>query len=128
MIETHAHVYSSEFEGDLEDVINRAKSAGVEKILMPNVDLESIEAMHRVEDSFPDYCHSMLGLHPCSVKEDFKAQLKELATWLNKREYVAIGEIGGLGSMGGIKPAAPAPKAGVEVVNSIRDEETVAGD
>ena len=94
MIETHAHVYSSEFESDLNDVVSRAKSVGVEKILMPNVDLESLEAMHRVEDSFPDYCHSMLGLHPCSVKENFKVQLKELATWLNKREYVAIGEIG----------------------------------
>ena len=94
MIETHAHIYSSEYEEDLHDVIDRSKSVGIGKILMPNIDLESLEKMHKIEDRFPDYCYSMLGLHPCSVKQDFKEQLKELEYWLDKRKYVAIGEIG----------------------------------
>ena len=94
MIETHAHIYSSQFEDDLKEILAKSKSAGVGKILMPNIDLDSLELMHRVEDEYQGYCFSMLGLHPCSVKEDYKEVLQILESWLDKRSYVAIGEIG----------------------------------
>ena len=65
MIDSHAHIYLEEFQEDLHEVIERAKSAGVEKILMPNIDKDSIEQMLKVEREFPDMCFSMMGLHPC---------------------------------------------------------------
>ncbi len=94
MIDTHSHIYLSEFDEDREDVIERAKSAGVEKVLLPNVDKDTIEAMHRLEVAHQGYCYSMMGLHPTSVKADYLQVLAEIKAYIDKREYIAIGEIG----------------------------------
>ena len=68
LIDTHAHLYLSEFENDLDSVIERSKEAGVEKIIMPNIDSNSIDGMLQIELKYPNYCASMMGLHPCYVK------------------------------------------------------------
>lgn len=94
IIETHAHIYSSKFNEDREAAIERAKKEGVSKILMPNVDVESIDVLHQCEENYPDYCIAMMGLHPCSVKEDYKEQLATIEENLKNRKYIAIGEIG----------------------------------
>ncbi len=94
IIETHAHIYSAQFDEDRNAAIERAKSEGVSKILMPNVDVESIEVLHKSEENYPGYCVAMMGLHPCSVKEDYKEQLATIEGHLNKRKYIAVGEIG----------------------------------
>lgn len=94
IIETHAHIYSTQFDEDRNAAIERAKSEGVSKILMPNVDVESIEVLHKSEENYPGYCVAMMGLHPCSVKEDYKEQLATIEGHLNKRKYIAVGEIG----------------------------------
>ena len=94
MIDTHAHIYADEFRMDLPGVIERAKTAGIQSVLLPNIDLTSIDAMHRLEDTYPGYCHSMMGLHPTSVKGDYIEQLKLMEHRLSKRNYCAIGEIG----------------------------------
>lgn len=96
LIDSHTHIYAKEFESDLDSCMERASQAEVKHLLMPNIDVESIKAMHRVSDRFPDRCHPMMGLHPCSVQEDYKAQLNVIERHLFQpvRKYIAVGEIG----------------------------------
>lgn len=93
-IDTHAHIYLPEFDADRQDVIRQAHEAGVEKILMPNIDEGSVEAMLATEQQFPGTCYAMMGLHPCSVKSNVQQQLCAIESWLNKRTFIAIGEMG----------------------------------
>ncbi len=93
-IDTHAHVYAPELTTDIELVIKNAISTGIEKILMPAIDSASLEAMLKVEQQFPNHCIAMMGLHPCYVKENYKEELALVETWLAKRKFIAIGEIG----------------------------------
>jgi len=93
MIETHAHLYADKFDEDRAEMMERAEQAGVEKFYMPNIDHESIEPMMEVEEKFPNAI-AMMGLHPCSVTKQFEKQLYEVEDWLNKRQFVAVGEIG----------------------------------
>lgn len=94
LIDSHSHIYQEDFDTDLEEVIARAREAGVERVFMPNIDQESVGRMHRLEEAFPAYCVAMMGLHPTSVKEDFREQLARLHDWFTRRHYVAVGEIG----------------------------------
>ncbi|MEM9324824.1 MAG: TatD family hydrolase [Bacteroidota bacterium] len=94
MIDTHAHIYLPQFDEDREDIISTAQTLGVEKILLPNIDRSSIDAMLQVEEEHPNVCFSMMGLHPCSVKEDFEEELALVEEWLNRRPFIALGEIG----------------------------------
>jgi len=93
MIETHAHLYAEEFDQDRSEMIERAAESGIEKFYMPNIDHESIEPMLEVEERFPSTLATM-GVHPCSVLKHFEKQLYEVEDWLNKRKFVAVGEIG----------------------------------
>ncbi len=93
-IDTHAHIYSKEFDLDREDVLSRCLDLGISKIYMPNVDHTSVDAMLEVEHKHPDQCISMMGLHPCSVKKDFEKELYKVEEWLSKRKFAAIGEMG----------------------------------
>lgn len=94
MIDTHSHIYLPEFDEDLKSVVDNAKAAGVEKILLPNVDADTIGRMLKVESMFPDLCHAMMGLHPTSVKADYKEHLQVIESHLQSRKYMAIGEVG----------------------------------
>ncbi len=94
IIDTHSHIYVEDFDSDIEDVVERAKKMGVEKILLPNVDLESIDSMLKLSDRFSDICIPMMGLHPTSVDHTFKDQLKVMYTYLQKQKFCAVGEIG----------------------------------
>jgi len=93
-IDTHAHIYSSKFDSDRDQIIDDIRAAGVERVFMPNVDESTIEAMLACEQKYPDLCVPMMGLHPCDVKEDFESQLTHMEAWLNKRTFAAVGEIG----------------------------------
>ncbi len=93
-IETHAHIYSTKFDPDRDQVIQDIKDAGIERLYMPNVDVESIGAMLACEERYPDLCIPMMGLHPCDVKDDYPKQLAVMEDWLNKRPFAAVGEIG----------------------------------
>lgn len=93
-IDTHTHLYSSQFDEDRTEMIQRALDAGVKRLLLPNIDLESIEGMYALEKQFPENCFAMMGLHPCSVNADFEKTLSILKTELDKRKFIAIGEIG----------------------------------
>lgn len=94
IIDTHAHLYSSKFRNDLNDVIKRAKEAGITKALMPNVDSASISDLHTLADRHPEFCIPMMGVHPCSIKEDYKKELAIAEQNLKNGKYIAVGEIG----------------------------------
>ncbi|EGK02613.1 TatD family hydrolase [Dysgonomonas gadei] len=94
IIDTHSHIYSEEFDNDIEEVILRAKQAGVETILLPNIDVDSIGRLHNIAGKYTDYCIPMMGLHPTSVGEDWLSQLEIIKQQFSKRSYIAIGEIG----------------------------------
>lgn len=92
-IDSHTHIYSDAFKDDRAEVIERADSLGVTRLYMPNVDVESIDAMLEAEQCYIQ-CVAMMGLHPCSVGKDFERQLYVMEEWLNKRFFIAVGEIG----------------------------------
>jgi TatD DNase family protein len=94
MIDTHTHLYDETFHSDFDEMIQRAFNAGIQKMYLPNCDSITIEAMLQVEQKYPNACHAMMGLHPTYVKENYTNELKIVETWLEKRKFVAIGEIG----------------------------------
>ncbi|MDC1107199.1 TatD family hydrolase, partial [Prolixibacteraceae bacterium] len=94
IIDSHSHIYSSEFKNEYPDIIQRAKNAGVEKIILPNIDSSSINAMLRLSDEYPETCIPLIGIHPTSVNEDYDKELEIIEYWLNKRKFHGIGEIG----------------------------------
>lgn len=94
LIDTHSHIYSAKFDSDRDQVIEEIRAAGVSRIYMPNVDVETIDRMLDCESRYGNLCVPMMGLHPCDVKEDFERQLQVMEEWLNKREFAAVGEIG----------------------------------
>ncbi|HNS12404.1 MAG TPA: TatD family hydrolase [Bacteroidia bacterium] len=94
LTDTHTHLYSEEFEADREILINNAIKQGVSRFFLPNIDSTSIEGMLDLERKFPKHCFPMMGLHPCSVKENWNSELEIIEQWLDKRKFCAIGEIG----------------------------------
>jgi TatD DNase family protein len=94
LIDTHCHLYLKEFEHDLEQVIQRARNAGVERFYLPCIDSEVIEDMLKLEALSPQEFIPMMGLHPGSVKETYNEELKIVEGYLSRRNFVAVGEIG----------------------------------
>lgn len=94
IIDTHAHLYAEEFQSDIDLVIDRAQKAGVSKIYLPAIDSSETKAMLALEEKFPGICIAMMGLHPCYVKENVATELAHVKSWLDQRDFVAIGEIG----------------------------------
>lgn len=93
-VDTHTHPYSEQFNEDRTEMIRRALDANVKKLLLPNIDLESIEGMFELEQQFPENCHAMMGLHPCSVDANYRQVLDRMYQELKKRPFLAIGETG----------------------------------
>ena len=94
LIDTHAHLYAEQFDLDRDLMIERAKKAGIDRVLLPNIDKESISGMLLLSNSYPDFCFPMMGLHPCSVSENFKEDLQSIYELLHNEKIIAIGEIG----------------------------------
>lgn len=95
MIDTHAHLYAEEFKTDSDEMFQRCVKAGVSKILLPNIDLDSIDGLKLLTERYPGMCYGMMGLHPCSVDKNYAEVLKTLKTELYSGfRYYAVGEIG----------------------------------
>ncbi len=96
LIDTHSHIYAQEFDIDKEAVMQRCKEKGIQKLFLPNIDIDSLPLLDNTIQQFPDQCYAMLGLHPCSVKEDFEAQLLILKNKIESKAYpcYGIGEVG----------------------------------
>jgi TatD DNase family protein len=93
-IDTHCHLYLPEFDKDLPEIFIRAEAAGVKKFVFPAIDASLIDKMVDVKNKYAEKCFLMAGLHPCSVNERYKEELKTVENSLQKRSFVAIGEIG----------------------------------
>lgn len=93
-IDTHAHLYAKQFDQDRAMVVERAIQNGVEQFFLPNIDVASIQPMLDLEAQYPNRCHAMMGLHPCSVDANYEQTLAVIKQELDKRPYCAVGEIG----------------------------------
>jgi TatD DNase family protein len=93
-LDSHTHIYLSEFDADRAQMIERALAQGVEKMLLPAIDSATHASQLQVEADYPDRCLSMMGLHPCSAKENVEEELRIVRTYLESHSFVAVGEIG----------------------------------
>jgi TatD DNase family protein len=94
LIDTHSHIYLPEFDMDRATILERAEKEGITKILMPAIDSTTHEMLLKLEDNNPSICLSMMGLHPCSVKENYRDELKIAKKYFENRNFKAVGEIG----------------------------------
>ena len=92
--DTHTHLYSEQFDQDRNEMIQRAKDAGVSRFFIPAIDSSYTKSMLELESNFKDDVFLMMGLHPTSVKENYKEELAHVKEWIDKRSFYAIGEIG----------------------------------
>jgi TatD DNase family protein len=93
-VDTHIHLYLEQFDEDRDQAVDRALKAGVSRLLLPNVDSETIHSMMKVSQAFPGVCLPMMGLHPTSVKPGYEAELEAVSDWLSRETFVAVGETG----------------------------------
>jgi TatD DNase family protein len=93
-IDTHTHIYLPEFDDDRDEAVKRASEAGVVKMLMPNIDLDSITRMFSAEIRYPGICIPMIGLHPTSVNQNYMSQLEKMKEFAATSNFCAVGEIG----------------------------------
>jgi TatD DNase family protein len=94
IIDTHCHLYVNHFKNDIASVIERAVAEGVQQFYLPAIDSSETAGMLALEEKFPGQCIAMMGLHPCSVKENYRQELELVQDWLSKRKFAAVGEIG----------------------------------
>jgi TatD DNase family protein len=94
LIDTHCHLYVDEFKNDIKEVISRAETEGIKKFYLPAIDSSETDNMLMLEEKFPGKCIAMMGLHPCSVKENYTEELALVKNWFAKRKFAAVGEIG----------------------------------
>jgi TatD DNase family protein len=94
LIDTHTHLYASEFDADRTAVVEKAIQNGVTHFFLPNIDIHSIQPMLDLVWNFPNHCFPMMGLHPCSVDQHVEAHLFQIQKWFKKRKFYAVGEIG----------------------------------
>ncbi len=92
--DTHTHLYSSEFDDDQTEMIQRAINMGVSKFFIPSIDSTYTQKMYDLEKQFPENIFLMIGLHPCYVKENYLDELAHVENELAKNKFYAIGEIG----------------------------------
>ncbi|GFD78386.1 TatD family hydrolase [Tenacibaculum mesophilum] len=92
--DTHTHLYSSQFDEDRNEMIQRAKEAGVSRFFIPAIDSSYTKRMFDLEKNYPNDVFLMMGLHPTSVKENYQEELVHVKEWLDQRDFYAIGEIG----------------------------------
>lgn len=94
LTDTHTHLYSEAFDEDRTQMIQRAKEAGVGRFFIPAIDSSYSQAMYLLEKNYPNEIHLMMGLHPTSVKENYRQELDLVKEAFNKRDFIAVGEIG----------------------------------
>jgi TatD DNase family protein len=94
IIDTHTHLYLEDFREDIDQIMERSLRAGVQKFYLPNIDSTSINDLLALEQQFQDTCSAMMGLHPCSVNDNYQQELSIVKGWLDKRPFAAVGETG----------------------------------
>ena len=92
--DTHAHIYSEEFQNDSSEMMQRAIDIGVKRIFVPSIDASLTQKMYKMEAQYPENVFLMIGLHPCYVKENYLEELQHVENELENHKFYAIGEIG----------------------------------
>ena len=92
--DTHTHLYSSQFQEDRNDMMQRSIDAGVSRLFVPSIDSSYTQKMYDLETQFPENVFLMMGLHPTYVKENYLDELAFVESELAKRKFYAVGEIG----------------------------------
>jgi TatD DNase family protein len=94
MIDTHSHIYDEAYDADFEQVVERARAAGVERIVMPGIDSTCYDRMVACADTLPGFAYPAIGLHPTEIRENWREELQFVFDHFDDRPWVAIGEIG----------------------------------
>lgn len=94
LIDTHTHLYYLYGTPELAAQMQRSFDNDVRYCLLPNVDSESIGKVLGTVSSYPDNCLAMMGLHPCDVQTDYRAELDLIERTLHENKIYGIGEIG----------------------------------
>ena len=94
LIDTHTHLYDTPFTDDFDAVIGRAYEYGLSKVILPAIDSTYYKQMVECADALPNFAYSATGLHPTSVKENWRVELEFVMKTVKQRNFVAVGEIG----------------------------------
>ncbi len=94
MIDTHSHIYDEAYKEDFDEMILRARKAGVEHLVMPGIDSSCHNALVACADALPGFAYPAIGLHPTEVRENWREELQFVFDHFDDRPWVAIGEIG----------------------------------
>ena len=92
-IDSHAHIYLDQFRGNIDNIIKNSLNNNVHKILMPNINLDTVTDILKVSDQYKEICYPMLGLHPCYIKGNFEYEINEIFKNFSSK-IIAVGEIG----------------------------------
>lgn len=92
--DSHTHLYLDAFSEDRDAMVKRALDSGVSRMLLPNIDCSTAEAVFDMASGYPGICFPMMGLHPTSVKENYREELAGIEKLLDRPGIVAIGESG----------------------------------
>lgn len=94
LTDTHTHLYSEQFNDDIDNVISACLVKGIDRLFLPNIDSSSIAGMMELGEKYPNNCFPMMGLHPTSVTVNYKEEIAIVEDWLSKHKFCAVGEIG----------------------------------
>lgn len=94
LTDTHTHLYLDDFSSDIDLLLGEAMAKGVSRYFLPNIDSSSVDALTQLAEKYPDNCFPMMGLHPCSVKENWKEEIALVEKLLAEKKFSAVGEIG----------------------------------
>src|SRR3569832_1726558 len=92
--DTHIHLYSDDFLSDRDLLIKEAIARGIQRFFLPNIDSSLLNALHELSEKYPQNCYPMIGLHPTSVKENWKEEMAIVEKQLSEKKYYGVGEIG----------------------------------
>lgn len=92
--DTHTHLYSEQFDIDRDEVVKRALELNVKRFFIPAIDSSYTSSMLKLEKNYPDHMFLMMGLHPTSVKDNYKDELRHVEDMLESRKFYAVGEVG----------------------------------
>lgn len=94
MIDTHTHLYLPEYGEEVKKIIEDCTKTGVNHLILPNIDLESINHLKNFHLLYPYITSMAMGLHPTEVKDDWEKTLNVIENEIKTGEYKAIGEVG----------------------------------
>ncbi len=94
LIDTHTHLFLEEFDDDRQQIIQEALDKNIKKLFLPNIDSQSIDPILKLSKEFPGICYPMVGLHPTSVKDNYRDELYLVEQHIQNGNFYGIGETG----------------------------------